>query len=218
VFILSSGSCFARFFLSPPACGIIRGVTGKRRTITGGASGSTVNIYGRVIPKGTSKKTSKPVENAPSIIEVDDEKDTVTAIGWCLRYQTGRSDKQYRVMQLGSVVIFSWGRFGAVGQSSVHRCADGDAARRLALNKTDEKIHKGYRVETPPSLLRVRALSWISMTRTGRPTREGIHHAWDGEPERLGALSFHQAAQRAQNLEEGLSETYRIIKALFPEE
>jgi len=186
----------------------------RKPVVTGGGPGSTVNIYGKAIPRGVAKPKAAPAVVEPLPEGTDNRVET---IGWQLRFTTGRSDKQYRIVQAGSLVIFSWGRAGAVGQASVQRCASAEAASRLAGTKTEEKLRSGYQMETAPSYVLLDPLVWIRATRTGQLTKERFAAAWAGQLEPLSHTSSYWGASRlAENIEVELTEAYQVVQELFP--
>lgn len=100
------------------------------------------------------------------------------AAGWEMRYDAGTSDKYYRVILTGSLVIVNWGRYGQAGEQKVHRHPTPAEAKAKAQSLTEDKDAKGY---------------WLSRDVTGFLITGGLVEAIRGSTS--GTDPEHRAAR-----------------------
>lgn len=124
------------------------------------------------------------------------------AAGWEMRYDTGTSDKFYRVILVDGLVIVNWGRYGSNGEQKVHRMPDPAAARGQALELTGEKAGKGYWLSRDTTVFAVAEDLVAAARGSGRDSEPETRAAKDiiagftaasvaGRPPVAGSLAAH---------------------------
>ena len=124
------------------------------------------------------------------------------AAGWEMRYVAGTSDKYYRVILAGNLVIVNWGRHGQPGEQKVHRHPTPAEAKAKAQTLTEDKDGKGYWLSRDVTgfLAAVAAVHGSSSgtepeNRAARDIIAGFTAAsTEGRPPVAGSLSSHVAA------------------------